>query len=288
MVVQIKKVGEAVAKRAVGAAVAATGGKPPLAKTQPEVLQPLRPPRALTAEEAPLYAPHRESTTHSMTPWIGWFQRWLKETIGPERFEKFRYTFFFAPDDIYDLHQSPRMSKPIPISKTDPTITHMYRTPSPGSQIPARQPEFEANEDPYDVGYFKRDTRRRYLGTEGGDPEVEALKIKLLRTPENSELIDEELAKLEAGPESSPGNKGVFATGPSSFDPTGLRATMSVNWKSLNASLDSHMPDHLPTATWEGHEEEIIAWHEARNLPVPVGQYYAPLKVPLERRVARW
>ena len=37
-----------------------------------------------------------------------------------------------------------------------------------------------------------------------------------------------------------------------------------------------------------GKEEEIIKWHEDRDLPVPVGGYYEALKVPVERRVARW
>lgn len=93
---------------------------------------------------------------------------------------------------------------------------------------------------------------------------------------------------IEEGPESSPGNKGRFATGPSDFDPSGLRATMSVTWDKLEESLDEHMPDHLPTPEWFGREEEIIRWHEERDLPVPVGGYYQALKVPYEKRVAMW
>ena len=104
----------------------------------------------------------------------------------------------------------------------------------------------------------------------------------------NDPAVQEEKARLEAGPESSPGNQGRFATGPTDFDPTGLRATMSVTWPELNKSLDEHMPDHLPTPVWEGHEKEIIQWYEERDLPVPVGAYYQALKVPRELRVARW
>jgi hypothetical protein len=162
----------------------------------------------------------------------------------------------------------------------------MYRNPSPGSQKPVRLPEFAEGEDPYDTSYFKRDTRRRYLNSELGDEGVEAAKLRLMN-PEDLD-VQEEVAKLEAGPASSPGNKGKFATGPSDFDPTGLRATMSVSWESLNKSLDDYMPDHLPTPTWEGNEEAVIKYYEERDLPVPVGGYYEAMKVPRERRVATW
>jgi hypothetical protein len=275
MVVSFKKVGEAAVKTAVSAA--AKGGSrssAPIVGTKP-----LRPPE---------YAPHSTPNTHTMMPWKGWFQRWLKDTIGEEKFAKFRSAVFFEPNDIYDLVQSPDLTKPIPISKTDPTITAKYRTPSPGSQAPVRMPEFEADEDPYDTGYFKKDTRRRYLTEELGNPEVEKLKLTLMDPTGNNELVQEEVAKVEAGPISSQGNKGVFATGPSNFDPTGLRSTMSVSWTALEKSLDEHMPDHLPTPVWAGQEHDIVAWHTKRNLPVPVGAYYQALKVPVERRVARW
>lgn len=252
-----------------------------------EAMQPLRPPRAVTAEESPIILPARESNKTSMMPWKGWFQTFLKENVlGEERFKQFRNVFFFMPDDIYDLQQSPKLAQKIPISKTDPSITAMYRQISPGSQEPVRQPEFEDNADPYDTGYFKRDTRRRYLSSELGNPNVEKAKLELMDS--NDAAVVEEIAKIEAGPVSSPGNKGRFATGPSDFDPSGLRATMSVTWSELEKSLDSHMPDHLPTPTWRKNDKEIIAWYRERDIPVPVGGYYAALKVPTERRIAYW
>ena len=39
--------------------------------------------------------------------------------------------------------------------------------------------------------------------------------------------------------------QGRFATGPSDFDPSGLRATMSVTWDETEKSLDTYMPDHV-------------------------------------------
>jgi len=279
MTVTIKKAGEAAAKAVVSSAskaAAAAGGEKIV----------LRPPRAVTKEEAPNIQPARTSTTTPMMPHKGWFQRYLKDVLGEDRFDKFRHTFFFWPNDIYDLEQAPKPSQKIPISKEDPSITHMYRYPAPGSQEPARIPEFDDHEDPYDTGYFKKDTRRRYLSSELGDKQLEQAKLALMDP--NDQKVQEEVAKLEAGPESSPGNKGVFATGPSDFDPTGLRATMSVSWNALEESLDANMPDHLPTPTWVGKEQDIISWHQERDLPVPIGGYYQALKVPRERRVARW
>jgi hypothetical protein len=247
----------------------------------------LRPPRAVSAVEAPSIQPARTSTTTSMMPWRGWFQTFLQEKIlTKSQFKTFRNTFFFMPDAIYDLWQSPKPSEKIRISKTDPTMTHMYRFPAPGSQKPSVQPEFEAGEDPYDTNYYKRDTRRRYEYSELRNPDNELMKLGLM--DEDDPLVQEELAKVRAGPKSSPGNKGRFATGPTDFDPSGLRSTMSANWPALQKSLDSHMPDHLPTPVWVGHEPEIIEWYESRDLPVPVGGYYMPLKTPVARRIARW
>jgi hypothetical protein len=242
--------------------------------------------RAVTPAEAPHVAPARTSTTQSLEPWKHWMQSFLKDNMKTTHYQTFRELTNFMPDDIYDLQQSPKPNQKIPISKTDPNITHMYRHPAPGSQKPVRLPEFADDEDPYDTGYFKRDTRRRYLNSELGDEGVEAAKLRLMN-PEDVD-VQEEVAKLEAGPASSPGNKGKFATGPSDFDPTGLRATMSVSWESLEKSLDDHMPDHLPTPTWEGNEEEVINYYEERDVPVPVGDYYEAMKVPRELRVATW
>lgn len=245
----------------------------------------LRPPRAVTAAEAESIQPARTSTTSTMLPWNGWIQRLIQEQFGEERYQQFRRFIMFNADDPYETGPIYPATK-VPISKDDPTKFAMYRTPSPGSQTSVKLPEFDKDEDPYDSGYFKRDTRRRYLSAEMGNPEVEKLKLALMDP--NDPAVKAELEKIEAGPESSPGNKGVFATGPTSFDPTGLRATMSTTWTELEKSLDSHMPDHLPKPCWHDRADQVKAAYEAKDIPVPVGEYYAPLKVPRERRVASW
>jgi hypothetical protein len=262
MTVTIRKAGEAAAKNAKRV---------------------LRPPRAVTAAEAPEITPPRESNHVTMMPWRGWFQRWLKETIGPERFATFRNIFFFAPDDEADLWQAPIAATKF---KLNDKTTAEYRYPAPGSQSPARVPELvEPGDDPYDTAYFKYDTKNRYINSEVNNPKLEIQKLLLM--DQNDPLVQEELEKLKTRPrESSPGNQGRFATGPTDFDPTGLRATMSVTWEETEKVLDENMPDHLPTPVWVGREKEVTEWYESRGLPVPVGEYYKPLKTPLARRVA--
>jgi hypothetical protein len=284
-VITVRKAGEAIAKTVAKSSLA-TG------TTIPAIQQvPLKEARAVTKEEAPYILPAKASTEVSLMPWRGWFDRYLKEKVLSEsQYKTYRNVFFFMPDDIYDLQQSPKPNQKIPISKTDPTLTAMYRHPSPGNAPPASLPEFSNDgsydDDPFDTGYFKRDTRRRYLSSELGNQNNELVKLSLM--DQNDPLVQEEIKKVKAGPLSSPGNKGKFATGPSDFDPTGLRATMSVTWSELEKSLDAHMPNHLPTPVWVGQEASIIQWYQERDLPVPVGGYYMALKVPRERRIARW
>lgn len=283
--VVVRKAGEALTKK---------GGRTIPKHLKPGEQLPLTTPRAVSAEEAPYILPARESTKTTMMPWRGWVQRWIKDTFGEEKFQKFRETVFFMPDDIYDLNQAPfPANKKIPISKTDPTITHSFRYPSPGSQPAVNVPRLYDDEDPYDSAHFKRDTRRRYEFSELGyqDPDVNKLQLELMKGPNEEEddpEIAEQLEKLGAGPESSPGNQGRFATGPTDFDPTGLRASMSVTWEEANKELDKHMPDHLPYPTHVGKEDEWTKWYVERDLPVPMGDYYEDLKVPRHLRVARW
>ena len=250
----------------------------------------LNTPRAVSIAEAKMDSvePNRKPSEETMMPWKGWFQSYMKENF-PIQFEKVRNFFLFMPDDITDLQQQASPNTKIPISKDDPTMTHMYRYPSPGSQKAPRMPNFEEGfqPDPYDSGYFKRDTRRRNKFSELGDTEVEKAKLQFMN-PDDPAVQEEKQKVLEGPTESSVGNKGVFATGPSDFDPTGLRATMSVTWGALEKSLDSHMPNHMPTPVWVGKEKEILDWHEKKDLPVPVGGYYQALKVPTNRRIARW
>jgi hypothetical protein len=192
----------------------------------------------------------------------------------------------FRPDDIHNLEQIPKPNTKVPI--TDDGKTAMFRYPSPGSQEGGRQPEEDVGslyEDPYKVAYYPRDTARRYQDSAFPNRELEEMKLALL--PEDDEDVIAAKEKFEEGPKSSPGNKGRFATGPSDFDPSGLRATMSTSNEAVQKSLDAHMPNHLPTPDWWKKQEEIVAWHEENDLPMPIGGTgYGT--IPREGRIARW
>ena len=164
MGITVRKAGDILAK-----AAAASGVGPKI---------PLRQPRAVTAAEAPMIQPARESTKVTMMPWRGWFDRLLKENMSESLYKKYRYTFFFWPDDIYDLQ--PIMPAKA-INPVDPKHARMYRYPSPGSQPAPSLPEFDLdwNEDPYDNGYFKRATNRRYSRSDGNLP-LEKMKLELM------------------------------------------------------------------------------------------------------------
>mmetsp|Transcript_13843 Transcript_13843/g.21097 ORF Transcript_13843/g.21097 Transcript_13843/m.21097 type:complete len:261 (+) Transcript_13843:54-836(+) len=256
----LKKAGEAVAKQA------------------------LKVPRAVTAAEAPSIEPAKESTKESMMPWRGWVSRMVRSNLGEERYQALRKLVFYRPDDIHDMHQIPNPSTKVPISATDPTLYRQFRNPSPGSEpgtirIP-KADEGCTTEDPYNITYYTRDTTRRYLD---GTNDIEKMKLELMN-PDSPE-VQEMKENLE--PQSSPGNQGVFATGPSDYDPSGLRAAMSTNHAALEESLDANMPDHLPYPVWYDKQDEILAWYEERGLEVPMGATGFGT-VPVHRRVARW
>ena len=185
----------------------------------------------------------------SMMPWNGWFSSFLKDKFGDEKYESLRKLVLYRPDDYTGFEQMPRPNTKLSISEKDPNLMHKFRQPSPGSQPPVELRETDesfgnAGDDPYDVTYYKRDTGRRQTS----DPaslhrDLEKIKLELL--PEDDPRVKEALEEFEKGPGSSPGNKGVFATGKSDFDPSGLRATMSTNFEATEASLDANMPDHV-------------------------------------------
>jgi len=239
--------------------------------------------RSVTAKEAPSIAPAKESTKESMMPWRGWLTKALSDRFGEERVEEWRRKLVYKPDDVHDFNQIPKPSTKVPITK-DGKETAMFRYPSPGSQDPVRIPKgFEPDEDPYDTSYYKRDTARRYRDSDFSNQEKAKLELMNSNDPDVQKLREE----LAAGPESSPGNQGRFATGPSDFDPTGLRATMSTTNEALEASLDANMPDHLPDPEWFSRSDEIIAWYQERGLPVPAGGTGFGT-VPTHRRIAKW
>eukprot|EP00571_Detonula_confervacea_P015542 CAMPEP_0172309632 /NCGR_PEP_ID=MMETSP1058-20130122/10284_1 /TAXON_ID=83371 /ORGANISM="Detonula confervacea, Strain CCMP 353" /LENGTH=271 /DNA_ID=CAMNT_0013022291 /DNA_START=70 /DNA_END=885 /DNA_ORIENTATION=+ len=229
-------------------------------------------------------------TEETMMPWNGWFSSFLKDKLGDEKYGKLRKLVLYKPDDYNDFEQMPRPNTKLGISAKDPKLMMQFRYPSPGSQPPVEQPLTDASfgnagDDPYDVTYYKRDTARRYAS----DPmsrDLEKLKLELL--PQDDPRVKEAMEEFEKGPGSSPGNKGVFATGKTDYDTKGgLRAAMSTSWEATEASLDANMPDHLPEPVWMDKQAEIVAWYEERDLPVSIGGTGFGC-VPTNARIARW
>jgi len=240
-------------------------------------------PRSVTKDEAPFIQPAKETGTESFMPWRGWIERLLRDKMSPERFDTAKGMLYFWPEDPDNLHQVPYPNSRTVVSK-DGKESAAWREISPGSQPFVEIPLDDLEADPYDSGYYKRDTRRRYIDPEFPHSDVEELKLEM--QDQNDPEVQEAKKQLALGPASSPGNKGNFATGPSDFDPTGLRAVMAVNNPELFKSLDSHMPDHLPTPTWQENEEELYKWYKDRDLPVPIGGTFNG--VSLKRRIAMW
>lgn len=242
--------------------------------------------RSVTVEDAKTTTPSLTSTTETMMPWDGWFYRFLKSKLGDERFKTYRDFWTFRPDDEHNMEQTPRPSTKIQI--TDDGKTAMYRSTSPGSQTPANLPTYDKGhirEDPFYVAYYPTDTKRMNDDPALRSPEIEKLKLSMM--DQDDPRVKEAQDALDAGPGSSPGNKGVFATGKSDYDPTGLRAAMSTNHAATHAELEKHLPTHLPTYEWAEREDEIIAWHEERGLPLPIGDTKA-IAMPREGRIATW
>lgn len=191
------------------------------------------------------------------------------------------------PNEIHGLEQQPRQVTKVPLTE-DGKTTAQYRYPAPGSQGKVRMPEEDVGtmyEDPYVVSHYTRDTARRNEDPAFPNPDHERMRLALL--PEDDPSVKEAKERLEEGAMSSPGNKGMFATGKSDFDPSGLRATMSASNEALQASLDANMPDHLPTPTWWENQDELVAWYKENNLPVPIGKVEFGT-IPREGRIARW
>lgn len=241
MTIVLKKASEALVSRALMASRPTVVAQRAFAAAPPSKQSPLDAPRAVSKEEAADVTPARESSKESMMPWRGWVGRFLQDKMGDERYDKLRGAFYFMPDDPHNLQQAPMPSTKTTLSNDGEEAG--FREVSPGSQPPVRVPTEALDDDPYDSGYFKRDTRRRHIDPEFPHPDIEKLKLNMM-DPDDPE-VQEAKKRLEAGPASSPGNKGRFPTGPSDFDPSGLRAVMSVNPKAMNDALDKHMPDHV-------------------------------------------
>ena len=235
------------------------------------------------------FAPNDGNET--MMPWNGWFSDALKKGLGDEKYEKLRRTVLFKPDDIHNFEGVPQSAR-----LTMPGVERIKgpRYPAPGSRPIPTIPKDPEGTDPYDINYYSRDTRRN------GNTRIHYTIVKskdvaaLLEQNPSAKIegsTDDELVMASALEPlkgiGSPGNGGMFATGKSDFDPTGLRAAMQTSHAQMEARLAEHQPTQLPTYEWEGRQEELLADWKAKGLPVQPGQG-AAWAMPKGARVASW
>ena len=176
-------------------------------------------------------------------------ERLMKERMSPNTYNALKDFFYFWPEDPNNLNQVPYANDEHVVSKDGKTSVTI-REVSPGSQPFVDIPKHDLDDDPYDSGYFKKDTRRRYVDPEFPNPEVEQIKLEMLDA--NDPEVIEAKKRLAAGPNSSPGNGGIFANGKSETQMGGLRAVMSVTNEDLFKELDKHMPDHVSILRFYG------------------------------------
>jgi hypothetical protein len=234
MTITIKKVGEKVASKVIGAAHAT-------AKASAAHME-AKPPHAISAAEAPHYIPAKVSNTETMMPWRGWVDRFLQDKLDSDQYAKFRDYIYFMPDDPNNMQQVAFANKKTTVS-ADGKTSSAIREISPGNQGHVDIPLHDLDDDPYDSKYYSKDTSRRFTNPEFPHPDIEQIKLDM-QDPNDPE-VQEAKKKLAAGPASSPGNGLRFATGPSDFDPTGLRAVMAVTHAEMEKEMDKHMPDHV-------------------------------------------
>jgi hypothetical protein len=118
----------------------------------------------------------------------------------------------------------------------------------------------------------------RYMGHYEGDKGTTQARVMF---PEDIQ------ARADAVKPGSPGNKGVFATGPSHFDPTGLRTAMQTNWEALDAALEMRRPSQLVRNEWEYRQDAVLADLKEKGLPPQAGSP-TPFSMPRKARVASW
>lgn len=239
MTVTFKKAGEAVASRVVQSAK--TSAKAAAASVHPTAE--VKPLRAVNKSEAPHMIPARESSKTTMMPWKGWINRFMKDKLDDDKYNLIKNTLHFWPEDPHNLNQMPPPDAKTKFSNDGQEAG--FREVSPGEHDAVDVPLHDLDDDPYDSGYFKRDTRRRYIDPEFSHFDVEKLKLDIQDA--NDPEVQEAKAKLAGGPTSAPGNKNRFATGPSDYDPSGLRSVMAVTHAAMQEELDKHMPDHVST-----------------------------------------
>ena len=198
----------------------------------------------------------------------------------------------FRPEDTFDMHGQPQSAH-----FKVPGVPRIqgYRYPAPGDRpvtphIPKQDYEGEGR-DPFNTSYYSRDVKRnsptKVVYNILSEKDAKASGVRIDGSLSAQAALPPGALDVDKGM-GSPGNKSVFATGPSSYDDTGgLRAAMSTSHEKMQASLKKYEPTQLVRYEWEDRQEELIKEWEAKGLP-PCPGGGVRWKVPERSRVASW
>jgi hypothetical protein len=155
-----------------------------------------------------------------------------------------------------------------------PGALHGYRQLAPGSEaIKARMriPTEIEGHDIFDIGYYKKDTRRSKIHNQ----------IKIITHPSlGIHEGDEPVAQIGA-----PGTFGNPAV--KLYDETGLRSAMTATHEQYNESVSKYMPTQLPTVEWASEARHIVEDYKSKGLP-PVPGKATGWKMPQTARTNQW
>lgn len=129
-----------------------------------------------------------------------------------------------------------------------------YRYPAPGSRPEAHIPT-KSDDEFFDTKKYSHDPRN-----------VKTTDHTYINMKEPF-LIDENALERK-GSQNRKENPAVM-----SYDPTGLRATVTATWAALDAAIEKNaVPDHLPHPEWEKDAEKIANECIRKGIPIRIGR----------------
>jgi hypothetical protein len=178
-----------------------------------------------------------------------------------------RSILVYRPDDLNDLLQQ------WPQKHYDAGIEHIegYRFPAPGSR-PEPNISTKSDDQFFEGGKYAHDPRN-----------LRKEDFTYINGKANQHLIDE-----GSLPRAGSANRKPHAA-ISSYDPAGLRATITATWTELDKALAKNAtPDHLPVYECEKDQEFIVSECIRKGIPIQEGRRLKTTAVSGEYNRVKW
>lgn len=185
----------------------------------------------------------------------------------PKQLQDFVNGLQFRPLRPHTMEPGPEASKTFDV----PRIAG-YRNPAPGSRPPPQIPRVKSVDEVYDIKYFSRDTRRA--------PRQGSIVIANKHLAPTPMLPEAE----EDAPTGSTGKFGNPAV--KTYDPTGLRSSMTATHDAYEAAILAAQPTQLVTYAWEVDQLAILDDCKAKGIPCVVFFVYSCLAAGLRPALA--